>query len=66
MVWMAQDVYAGLLCQVRVLADQLRMVAVWRQITSGRGDTAGVMRIHDLLISNIGDNGPFLLDGFDD
>lgn len=63
---MAQDVYAGLLCQVRVLTDQLRIVAVWREVTSELGDTAGVVRIHDLLISNIGEKGPFLLDGFDD
>lgn len=64
-VWMAQDVYAGLLRQVRALADQLKMVAVWRDITSELGDAAGVVRIHDLLISTIGENGPFMLDSFD-
>lgn len=62
---MAQDVYAGLLCQVHELADQLKMVAVWRDITSELGDTAGVMKIHDLLITAFGENGPFMLDRFD-
>ena len=61
---MAQDVYGGLLRQVRALADQLKMVAVWRDITCELNDAAGVARIHDLLVSAIGQNGPFMLDKF--
>lgn len=64
-VWMAQDVYAELLGHIRTLEDQLKIVAVWRDITSDLGDAAGVVRIHDLLITTIGENGPFMLDGFD-
>ncbi|MCJ1467666.1 hypothetical protein MMC07_006291 [Pseudocyphellaria aurata] len=64
-VWMAQDVYAGLLRHVHELADQLKMVAVWRDIVTGLGDTAGVEKIHDLLITAFGENGPFMLNGFD-
>lgn len=62
---MAQDVYAGLLRHVRTLVDQLKMVAVWRDITSGLGDAAGVARIHDSLIVAIGENGPFMLNIFE-
>lgn len=64
-VWMAQDVYAWLLRQVRILADQLKMVAVWRDITRNLGDSDGGVRIHDILITAIGKNGPSLLDEFD-
>ena len=64
-VWKAQDVYAALLCQTHGLRDQLKMVAVWRDIASDLGDMNGVVRIHDLLIQAIGENGPLLLNHFD-
>lgn len=64
-VWMAQDVYAALLRQVRALADQLKMVTVWRDIMHNLGDADGIKKIHDILITAIGENGPLLLDNLD-
>lgn len=58
---MAQDVYAALLNLVRGLNDQLQMVVVWRDIAQGMGDGDGVMRIHDLLVEELGEEGPMLL-----
>lgn len=62
---MAQDVYAGLLRHVRTLIDQLKMVAVWRDMTSDLGDAAGVARIHDSLIVAFGEKGPLMLNMFE-
>lgn len=66
MVWMAQDVYAALYDDAYSLEDDLKMVSVWRDITTNLGDTVGVTRIHDLLIKELGEEGPSMLDQFDD
>lgn len=63
-VWMAQDVYAALLDLVRGLKDQLQMVVVWRDIAQGMDDGDGVMKIHDLLVEELGEEGPMLLGEF--
>lgn len=63
-VWMAQDVYAALLNLVRGLKDQLQMVVVWRDIAQGMDDADGVMKIHDLLVEELGEEGPMLLGEF--
>lgn len=61
---MAQDVYAALLNLVRGLKDQLQMVVVWRDIAHGMNDGDGVMKIHDLLVEELGEEGPMLLGEF--
>lgn len=61
---MAQDVYAALLNLVRGLKDQLQMVFVWRDIAQGMDDGDGVMKIHDLLVEELGEEGPMLLGEF--
>lgn len=63
-VWMAQDVYVALLNLVRGLKDQLQMVVVWRDIAHGMDDGDGVMKIHDLLVEELGEEGPMLLGEF--
>lgn len=61
---MAQDVYAALLNLVRGLKDQLQMVVVWRDIARGMDDGDGVMKIHDLLVEELGEEGPMFLGEF--
>lgn len=61
---MAQDVYAILLNRVRGLRDQLQMAVVWRDIAQGMGDVEGVAKIHDLLVVELGEEGPMLLGEF--
>ena len=63
---MAQDVYAALYDDAFTLEDDLKMVSVWRDITTNLGDTVGVTRIHDLLIKELGEEGPSMLDQFDE
>lgn len=65
MVWIAQDVYAALFDEASSLEDQLKMVAVWRDIATGLGDVAGVTRIHDLLVGALGEQGPLMLGQFE-
>lgn len=62
---LAQEVYMALLDRVHGLRDQLKMVTMWRDIVTDLGDTAGVVKIHDLLIKAIGENGPLLLSHYD-
>ena len=60
-VWLAQDAYIGLLGEVQDLADQLKLVTIWRDITKCLGNVDGVARIHDLLLGELGEEGPLLL-----
>lgn len=53
-----------LLNRMRGLKDQLQMVVVWRDIAQRMGDGDGVVRIHDLLIEELGEEGPMLLGEF--
>lgn len=62
---MAQDVYAALFDHTLGLEDQLKMVAVWRDITTSLGDAAGVWRIHDLLVAALGEQGSLMLGQFE-
>lgn len=64
-VWIAQDVYAALLNRVRGLREQLQMAVVWRDIALGMGDGVGVAKIHDLLVVELGEEGPMLLGEFE-
>lgn len=58
---MAQDAYTALLREASSLEYQLKMVVVWRDITTTLGDVTGVERIHDLLINELGEEGPLML-----
>lgn len=62
---MAQDVYAALLNRVSGLREQLQMAVVWRDIAQGMGDGIGVAKIHDLLVVELGEEGPMLLGEFE-
>lgn len=57
-VWLAQDVYIGQLAQIRNPTDQLKMAALWRDMTKHLGNTEGLVRIHDLMISELGIESP--------
>ncbi len=63
-IWMAQDAFKAVLGRVKGLRDQLQMVVVWRDISQGLDDTEGVIKIHDLLVEAIGQEGPLLLGRF--
>ena len=58
---MAQDTYAALLQKTNTLAQQLKLVALYRDVSRGFGDAAGVAKIHDLLVDALGEGGPLLL-----
>ena len=60
-VWLAQDVYAGLMGEEQTLQSQLAWVTVWRDIVGSLEDEEGVARIHDLLIGALGQEGPMML-----
>lgn len=60
-VWFAQDVYKAHLELVRCLDDQLKLVNMFRDMTSKVGYTHGIIKIHDLLAEEFGDQGPLML-----
>lgn len=60
-VWLAQDVYAGVMGAEQTLQSQLAWVTVWRDILGSLEDDEGVARIHDLLIGALGQRGPMML-----
>lgn len=41
------------------------MAVVWRDIAQGMGDGVGVAKIHDLLVVELGEEGPMLLGEFE-
>ena len=48
-VWLAQDVYAAELEQVKTLDDQLRLIQIWKELLSTINCKDGLMRMNVLL-----------------
>ena len=60
-VWFAQDVYKAHLDKVQTLDDQLLLVNFLRDIANKVDPAQGIIKIHDLLADDLGDQGPLML-----
>ncbi|KAL8717356.1 MAG: hypothetical protein Q9225_005390 [Loekoesia sp. 1 TL-2023] len=61
-VWLGQDVYAGLLAKAEGrFLDRLRIVKVLRGVARYLNDEDAVGKIHELLVAELGEDGPGML-----
>ena len=60
-IWQAQKTYGALLNMADSLEQQLRLVTVWKNMLQALGDVEGLARMRDLLVRELGEEGPLLL-----
>lgn len=59
--WQAQKTYGALLNLADSLEQQLRLITVWKNMLEALGDAEALARMWELLVRDLGEEGPFLL-----